>query len=129
MAALIRSRSVFGGAFGLNLIGVKHAIGPIRSFDERLCVVLEGVWRGLHTAIRDLKLQSLFIDLEIRSGSLMTDAAGDNLSRYAKPFGMCVRAHPLEFLDGDVIALRISYAGKRKIGERANDYGDGDAKT
>ena len=94
-----------------------------------MSIVLEGVGRRLHAAIRHLKLQSLLIDLKICASPLVTDAAGNNLSRNTKPFGMRVRTHSLEFLDGDVIALCIPYTGKRKVGESANNYRDGDAKT
>lgn len=114
-SGLIRRGRIFRGALCLNLLGVKNAIGAVRAFDQSLCVVLERVWRRFGTAIRNLKLQALLIDLEVGAGALTANAARNHESRHAQPLRVRLIAHALQFLNRDVVTLALLNAGKREI--------------
>src|SRR5438270_4573244 len=108
---------------------MKDAIGSVRALDQRLRIVLERIRRGLSAAICDLQLQPLLINLKIRACALPMDAARNHLSGNAQPLGMGLAAHPLQLLDGDVIALAILNPGERQVGKSSYDHSYGDAKT
>ena len=113
LTALLRGRSVFRSAFGLNLLGVEDAVRSIRALYERLGVVLKGIWRRFDAAIGDLQLQTLLVKLEVRAGSLPMNTAWHNLPRDSQPLSMRVRAHALQFFDGDVVTFALLNASER----------------
>src|SRR5215468_6201705 len=126
---LVRRRCVLRGALGLNLFGVEDTIRAVSAFDESLRVVLKRVRRRLSAAICNLKLQALFIDLEIGAGALSANASRNYEPGDSQPLSMRLVTHSLELFDGDVVAFAFLNAGEREIRHRANDYKNREAKT
>ena len=128
-AGLIGSGRVLRRTLCLNLLSVKHAIVAVGTFDQRLGIVLERVGGRLGAAVGYLQFQPLLVDLEVGPGTLTVNAAWHDLSGDAQALAVCLVAHPLQFLDRDVIALGLLNTGKCKIRKRADDHGNRDSKT
>src|SRR5215475_1464723 len=126
---LVCRRCVFRSALSLNLLGVENTIGAVSAFDESLRVVLKRVRRRLGAAICNLKLQALFIDLEIGAGALSANASRNYEPGDSQPLSMRLVTHSLELFDGDVVAFAFLNAGKCEIRHRPNDYKNRDTKT
>jgi len=127
---LVRRWCVLRRAFGLNLLGVKDAIGAVVSpYDKSLGIVLERIRRRLSASIGNLKFQALFIDLEIGACALSANATWNHKSGDAEPFRVRLVTHSLQLFNGDVVALALLNPGKREIRHRTNDHNDRDTKT
>jgi len=71
----------------------------------------------------------IFHENEISAHALVLDGAGLHIPGDPQMAGVGLGAHPLQFLDGDVIALVRLYPGNSEINDRSENYDDGDTHT
>ena len=121
---LTRLRSVLRGALRLQLLGVEHAIVSETAIGQGLRIVFESVWRRFSPGVRHGQRQVVFFQHEVNARSGALDRPGHHISRDAQSLGIGVVAHAVQFLDGDVVALAVLYAGIGEIAERKqNQHG------
>jgi hypothetical protein len=91
---------------------VEDAVVAIGAYGEGLCVVLEGVGRGLGALIDDGEFAALLEQIEGGVGADAMDAARGYVSGDAEVPDVSLLAHALEFADGDVVALVVATAAE-----------------
>src|SRR6185437_8053280 len=113
-------------ALGLKNAGMKDTVAPVRSFGQRLRVVLERVRRRLGALVDHFQkparrgVGSVALKLvkdESDGGAVLDDGAGLDKSFDAKPAGVCLRTHAGELGDGDVVTFARAVA---RVGKPTN---------
>src|SRR5271165_7196618 len=121
--------SVLGSALGLNVGGAEDAVPSKFPFREGLGVVLEGVGRGLGSAINHWECAVLLDQQELHVSALALDGSRDNIAGHAQPLTVRAVAHAIQFLDGDIVALAVLHSRVGKVPQRKHNHRDYRAKA
>ena len=84
---------------------MEDTVAAVGADGEGLGVVLESVGRRLGAFVVDFETVVVFDQDELRGRAGVLDRAGGDVAGDAKMGGVGLVAHPLEFGDGDVVAL------------------------
>ena len=100
---------------------------PEGSDGQRLRIVLERVRRWLFTFIGDSQRPRVLYQNEIGIGALMLDRARLDITGDAQVARVGLVAHPLQLLNGDIVALVGLHSADGEINDRAENDENGNA--
>ena len=112
---------VFRGAFGLNFIRLKYAIGTEAAIGERLGVVVEGVGKRIGAGVKNIQRSWALMQDKRYAASGFENRTRLNFAANAHPVRLRVFPHLLEFGNGFVIGLGIFHTAHCQPNKRADD--------
>ncbi len=114
-------RSILRRALRLQCLRVKHTVVIEAPIGERLGVVFERVGWSFGSGVIDVERLILFHQHELHVSSRAFDRARLYIPGDAQALRVRTVAHPVEFLDGDVVALAVLYAGVGEVAQQQDD--------
>lgn len=105
----------------MKLGGVEDAVMAVGTHGERLCIVLEGIWRGLGALVGDVKRSALLEQHKVSVRSGAPDAPRSDVPGDAEVAYESLVTHSVELANGYVVAFVVTDAGERKIADRCKD--------
>src|SRR5664279_1966323 len=129
-----RSRSrllgcILRGAFSLDVGRMEHAIVSPLAFGQCLSIVFKSVWRSLAARVNHGNRPPFFGQQKFEMSPLALDRSRSDVAGHAQPLAVGVRAHAVEFFDGDVITFAVAHSRVGEIGQRHHDNNDDCAKA